>query len=161
LCPPEGILQPERMREMATLLHGIDFFFAKATSAARFWPDRHTRLETVAEEIAKLGPRLVILHRGLEGVHLFDAEAQRHVSVSGYPLSPVDITGIEEAFCGGFMAGWKLTFDPIEASLRGVVSSSLVMEGSGALPSFHHLPGIAEKRLQSLRTLVMRNIRRQ
>jgi sugar/nucleoside kinase (ribokinase family) len=156
LCPSARILRPEKLRDLAALLHGVDFFFAKASSALPIWANTRHRLSKVAEEIAKLGPRIVLLHRGLDGVHVFDADSKSHFDIPGYPLSPLDITGMEDAFCGGFLAGWLATYDPIESGLRGVISSSIIMEGSGVLPSFHHTPDIAEQRLSSLRKMLFR-----
>jgi sugar/nucleoside kinase (ribokinase family) len=151
LAPSERILRPEMARELSALLHGMDIFFARDISAFHAWPEYRHRAEAVAEGIAKLGPRLVLLHRGLEGVHLFDAEAQRHIKIPPYPVTPVDISAMEDSFCGGFLAGWLATFDPIESALRGIISSSLAIEGSGAWFALERLPGLAETRLVSLR----------
>ena len=43
-----------------------------------------------------------------------------------------DPTGAGDAFCGGFLAGYRQTYDPVQAVLHGSVSASLVVEGSGA-----------------------------
>jgi cytidine kinase len=156
LAPSDRILQPEATRELSTLLHGIQIFFAKERSAFGAWPDARHHTQHVAEAIARLGPKIVLLHRGLEGVHLYDSNSDRHTLIPAYPVTPVDITGMEDSFCGGFLAGWLTTFDPVESCLRGIISASLAIEGSGAWFTLDRMPGLAESRLGLLRDSISR-----
>lgn len=67
----------------------------------------------------------------------------------------VDPTGAGDAFCGGFLAGLVATGDPVEASVRGVVSSSFVCEARGALAAAALLdPGTAHRRADHARSRV-------
>jgi len=156
LAPSERILQPEATRELSTLLHGVDFFFSKEVSAFQAWPDKRHRIDTVAESIARLGPKIIMLYRGMEGVYLYDSDSGKHMHIPAYPVSPVDITGMEASFCGGFLAGWLDTFDPVESCFRGIISASLAMEGSGAWFALERMPGLAETRIRSLREVFSR-----
>jgi ribokinase len=65
-----------------------------------------------------------------------------------------DPTGAGDSFCGGFLAGYKKTYDPLQAALYGNVSASLKVEGSGAFYPLDVLPGLAEARLHALKDLV-------
>jgi len=65
-----------------------------------------------------------------------------------------DPTGAGDSFCGGFLAGYKKTYDPLQAALYGNVSASLKIEGSGAFYPLDVLPGLAEARLNALKDLV-------
>jgi len=74
--------------------------------------------------------------------------------VPAYPSRMADPTGAGDAFCGGFLAGYQKTFDPLQAALYGNVSASLKVEGSGAFYPLDILPGLAEARLSALKELV-------
>jgi sugar/nucleoside kinase (ribokinase family) len=65
-----------------------------------------------------------------------------------------DPTGAGDAFCGGFLAGLKKTYDPLRAALHGNVAASLAIEGTGALYTLDVAPGLAEARLDALTDLV-------
>ena len=58
----------------------------------------------------------------------------------------VNPTGAGDAFCGGFLAGYRETYDPLEAALCGNISASLVVEGSGPFYALDVWPGLAEAR---------------
>ena len=62
--------------------------------------------------------------------------------------------GAGDAFCGGFLAGFRKTFDPLQGLLHGSVSASLAVEGSGAFYSLEALKGLAEARLERLMGMV-------
>jgi ribokinase len=68
----------------------------------------------------------------------------------------VNPTGAGDAFCGGFLVGYRKTFDPLEAVLYGNIAASLVVEGSGPFYALAALPGLAEARLLALKEAVRR-----
>ncbi len=70
------------------------------------------------------------------------------------PARPADPTGAGDAFAGGFLAGFKLTYDPLEAALHGNIAASLKVEGTGAFYGLTVLEGLAAARLEVLRDLV-------
>jgi ribokinase len=85
---------------------------------------------------------------------LYDAVAKKHWEIPAYPAGLNDPTGAGDSFCGGFLAGYQKTFDPVRAVLFGSVSASLTIEGSGAFHALDALPGLAQARLDSLAGLV-------
>ena len=87
----------------------------------------------------------VVIKRGAEGVDvLVDRSVIRVPSVV---QELVDPTGAGDAFCGGFLSGLVATGDPVEAAIRGVVSSSFVCETRGALAAAAHIdPQLIERR---------------
>jgi ribokinase len=85
---------------------------------------------------------------------LYDSATRNRWEVPAYPANVVDPTGAGDAFCGGFLAGYRKTFDPLESVLYGNISASLVIEGQGPLYAMDALPGLAEARLNALRQLV-------
>ena len=68
----------------------------------------------------------------------------------------VDPNGAGDAFCGGFLAGYRLTYEPLQAALYGNIAASLVVEGNGPFFALDALPGLAGARLEALRQSVRR-----
>ena len=54
------------------------------------------------------------------------------------------------------VAGYRTTYDPLEATLYGNVSASLNLEGSGAFNALDVMPGLAKARLDVIRNLARR-----
>jgi sugar/nucleoside kinase (ribokinase family) len=65
----------------------------------------------------------------------------------------VDPTGKSDAFAGGFLAGYREHYDPLEAALKGAIAASLVVEGSGVFYAKDAMPGLMNARLYALRSL--------
>jgi ribokinase len=63
----------------------------------------------------------------------------------------VNPLGAGDAFCGGFLAGYRRTYEPLMAVLYGNISASLVVEGHPALYALDVLPGLPQARLEALR----------
>jgi ribokinase len=61
-----------------------------------------------------------------------------------------DPTGAGDAFCGGFLAGYRRTFDPVQAAVYGNISASLVIEGQGPFYALDALSSLAEARFEAL-----------
>ncbi|TFG48035.1 MAG: 5-dehydro-2-deoxygluconokinase, partial [Anaerolineales bacterium] len=71
-----------------------------------------------------------------------------------YPARVRNPIGAGDAFCGGFLAGYRQTFDPLQAMLYGSVASSLVIEGSGPFFALQALAGLAKARLDYIQGAV-------
>ena len=59
-----------------------------------------------------------------------------------------------DAFCGGFLAGYRKSYDPLEAVMYGNISASLVVEGNSPAYALEAHPALATARLESLRQSV-------
>ena len=105
----------------------------------------------MAEGLAAYGCEMVVIKRGERGQLLYDAGSKTRWEIPSYPSNVVNPTGAGDAFCGGFMAGYRRSYDPLEAALYGNISASVVVEGH--LPEFALavLPGLPELRLESIR----------
>ncbi|NLF52089.1 MAG: carbohydrate kinase, partial [Leptolinea sp.] len=62
-----------------------------------------------------------------------------------------DPTGVGDAFCGGFLAGLRMNYDPFEAALMGSVSASFKIQGNGPFFTLDALPELAKARIDILR----------
>ena len=107
----------------------------------------------MAEELGEYGCELVVIKRGAQGQWLYDAMSKRRWEIPAYSSRKADPTGAGDAFCGGFLAGYRKNYDPLEAVLYGNVSASLKVEGSGAFHPLDVMPGLAQARLEALRDL--------
>ena len=73
---------------------------------------------------------------------VYDREQDCLTPIPAYPAQVQDTTGAGDAYCGGFLAGYTLTGNPVTAALYGTVSASYVVEAIGALAT--HQPSLTE-----------------
>ncbi len=118
-----------------------------------FWGQTHDLWE-MAAAVGEYGCDFVIVKRGAHGQAVYDVKGRHRWEVPAYPARPADPTGAGDAFCGGFLAGYRQTYDPVQAVLYGNVSASLKIEGSGAFYPLDVLPGLAKARFTALKDLV-------
>lgn len=114
-----------------------------------FW-GRTDDLWQMAEACGAADCELVVVKRGPRGQLLYDQVSRKRWEIPAYPARVKDLTGAGDAFSGGFAAGYKETYDPLQAVLHGNVSASLAIEGSGVFHPLEALPGLARARLASL-----------
>jgi sugar/nucleoside kinase (ribokinase family) len=108
----------------------------------------------MAEELGRFGCEYIVIKRGASGQMLYDATTKKRWEIPAYPSRLEDLSGAGDSFCGGFLAGYQKTFDPLRAALYGNISASLTVEGCGAFHALEALPGLAQARLESLSGLV-------
>ena len=97
----------------------------------------------MAAELGRYGCELIVIKRGAAGQYLYENASGRKWAIPSYPARVKNPIGAGDAFCGGFLAGYRRTFDPLQAVLFGSVASSLVVEGSGPFFALEALPGLA------------------
>jgi sugar/nucleoside kinase (ribokinase family) len=154
LDPSAGYMRPAFLRDLRVVVNRLTAFLpSEEELRGLFWGMTYDLWE-MAEAIGEYGCELVIIKRGVRGQYVYDVKAKRRWTVPAYPARPADPTGVGDAFCGGFLAGWRKTYDPVLAALHGNVSASLKLEGSGAFYPLDVLPGLAEARLEALKDLV-------
>ncbi len=154
LDPSPDYMTPSFIRNLRILFEGLTVFLPSEEELRRlFWGETHDLWE-MAAAIGGFGCEIVVVKRGGQGQIVYDIKGNHKWEVPAYPARPADPTGAGDAFCGGYLAGFKKTYDPLEAALYGNVSASLKVEGSGAFYPSEVLPGLAEARLSSLKNLV-------
>ena len=97
---------------------------------------------------------MVVIKRGVNGQYLYDGASDKRWEITAYPARVQNSIGAGDAFCGGFLVGYRRTFDPLQATLYGSVASSLVIEGSGPFFALKALPGLARARLDYIQGAV-------
>jgi sugar/nucleoside kinase (ribokinase family) len=156
LDPSPGYFTGPAREKVRSLVHGLTAFLPDEQELRRFFWGQSSDLWEMAEEVASFGCELVVVKRGAHGQMLFDARARKRYEIPAYPARTVDPTGAGDSFCGGFLAGYQSSYDPLQAVLLGNISASLAIEGSGAFHVLSALPGLAQARLDSLRRVVQR-----
>lgn len=89
-----------------------------------------TDLQSSAEKIQAIGPKIVIIKRGSKGAAIFDGKDTFSVGV--YPVSEiVDTTGAGDTFGGGFVASLAKGESLSDAVIYGSALASICVEGFG------------------------------
>ncbi|MBN1231056.1 MAG: carbohydrate kinase family protein [Anaerolineales bacterium] len=150
LDPGSNYMDPVFMDEMPSLLQGLTAFLPSEQELYPLFRKFSTDLWEIAETLASFGCEIIVIKRGIEGQYLYDARAKARYDIPAYPSNKRDATGAGDAFCGGFLAGYKETFDPLQAVLYGNISSSLTIEGSGPFYAQQSMPELVKMRLEKV-----------
>lgn len=154
LDPSPGYMLPSFLKDLRFLLKGVMAFLPSEDELrSLFWGKTHDLWE-MAEALGEYGSEVIVVKRGGQGQLVYNALSKQRWEIPAYPARRADPTGAGDAFCGGFLAGYHKTYDPLEAALYGGVSASLNVEGSGPFYGQTVLHGLAEARLTALRELV-------
>lgn len=156
LDPAAGYMNPTFFNLAPTLVSGLSAFLPSEEELRFFFQGHSTDLWEMMDALAAYGCDLIIVKRGEGGQALLDAAAHKRWEIPAYPSRMVDPSGAGDAFCGGFLAGYRNTYDPLEATLIGNITASLVVEGSGPFYALDALPGLAQARLEAIRQGVRR-----
>jgi sugar/nucleoside kinase (ribokinase family) len=154
LDPSPGYMAPSFWRDLRLVLQGVTIFQpSEEKLRTLFWGETNNLWE-MARKISEYGPQIIVIKRGSLGQMLYDVPGNNRYEIPAYPSRVADPTGAGDAFCGGFLAGFQQTNDPLMAALHGNVSASLTIEGSGPFYALNVLPGLTKARLYSLKETV-------
>lgn len=152
--PGPGYMNANFLDDLRSLLQGVTAFLpSEEEIRSLFWGRTHDLWE-MAATLASFGCRIIVIKRGALGQYVYDSLNNRKWDIPGYPSRYCDPTGAGDAFCGGFLAGYAATLDPLQAALHGNISASFAIEGSGPFYLLDAMPGLAQARIHSLTQLV-------
>jgi len=152
--PCTGYMNGNFLANLRSLLQGVTAFLpAEEDLRSLFW-GRTDDLWQMAAELGSFGAEIIVIKRGARGQFVYEHASRRKWEIPAYPAQLADPTHAGAVFCGGFLAGYAASLDPVQAVLRGNVAASLAIEGSGAFYALGALPGLAEARLNFLAELV-------
>jgi sugar/nucleoside kinase (ribokinase family) len=154
LDPSPGYMTPIYWDDIPALITGLTAFLPSEEDLRNLFQGRSNNLWEMAESLATYGCEMIVIKRGENGQYLYDAATKTCWEVPSYPARLVDPTGAGDAFCGGFLAGYRRTYDPLQAVLYGNISASLAIEGTQPNYAMEALPGLAQARLEALRQSV-------
>jgi sugar/nucleoside kinase (ribokinase family) len=154
LDPSSSYMDPAYIGDIPALVTGLTAFIPSEEDLKNLYKGKTNDLWEMAAELCRYGCEMVIIKRGANGQYLYDAASEKKWDITAYPARVQNPIGAGDAFCGGFLAGYRRTFDPLQAVLYGNVASSLVIEGSGPFFALQALPGLADARLEYIQAAV-------
>ena len=156
LDPGDGYMDPTFFDDIPVILSGLTAFLCNEAKLSRLFIGRTNDPWEMAEAIGSMGCDLVVVKRAAAGQYLYDRSSKTRWIIPAYPANVRSFSGAGDAFCGGFLAGYRFTYDPLEAALRGNISASFVLEGTDPFYALDCMPGLAKARLDALRDRVRR-----
>lgn len=156
LDPGSSYMNAIFWNDLPSLVTGLTAFIPSEEEIRALFQGRSSDLWQMAETVASWGCEFVIIKRGLAGQYLYDSISRARYEIPAYPARVTDITGAGDAFCGGFLAGYLKSYDPLVGALYGGVSASLAVEGQGPFYCLNALDGLAQARMMALKDTVRR-----
>ena len=154
LDPGSSYMDPNFLGDIPALMPGLTAFLPSEDDLKNLYKGVRADIWEMAAELGRFGCELIVIKRGAAGQYLYESASGKKWAISSYPARVKNPIGAGDAFCGGFLAGYRTTFDPVQAVLHGSVSSSLAIEGSGPFFPLQALPGLAAARLEYLQGAV-------
>ena len=152
LDPSPGFMNSIFWNDIPRIVNGLTAVITSEEKLLSLFQGKTEDLWEMASALVHNGCELVVIQRGSAGQLLFDGSTRW--LIPGYPAQAADPTGSEDAFSGGFLAGWRSSYNPLRAVLMGNISSSLVVESSDVFYAMDCMPGLAEARLEALQSQV-------
>lgn len=156
LDPGPNYMDPTFLDAIPAVVKGLTAFLCGEGKLRRLFQAVSHDLWEMAERIAALECEIVVIKRGERGQLLYEGPTKRRWEIPAYPGKVLNPTGCGDSFCGGFLAGYRRTYDPLQAVLYGNISASFTLEGSTPYYPGKALPGLAEARMNALVNMVRR-----
>lgn len=154
LDPGMNYMNPTFWDDIPVLLNGLNAFHVSEQKITNLFQGRSEDLWEMAETLSGYGCELIVIKLGSRGQYLYNGANHSRWIIPAYPVQVVDPTGAGDAFCGGFLAGYRETYDPLHAALTGNIAAAMVIEGTNPLYALDALPGLAKARFEALREMV-------
>lgn len=149
--PSPGYMNKTFWDDIPQVVTGITAFLPSEEDCYSLFEGKTRDLKEIAAALAAYGCEFVAIKRGEKGVLLYEHVSHAFWEIPAYPVQPVDPTGVGDAFCGGFLAGLRMKYDPLEAALMGSVSASFKIQGTGPFYPMDALEELVNARLEILR----------
>ena len=149
--PSPGYMNKTFWDDIPQVVTGITAFLPSEEEVYSLFEGKTRDLREMAAALAAFGCEFVVIKRGAKGVLLYEHVSRSYWDIPAYPVTPVDPTGAGDAFCGGFIAGLRMKYDPLEAALMGSVSASFKIQGTGPFYPMEALEELVNARLEILR----------
>ena len=133
-------MKPQYFKKIPALINDLDILFTSKEKALSLFQGKTKDLWEICESLSSYGCEIIVIKCGKEGQLIYDHGRHNRWQIPAYPVSILEPTGAGDAFCGGFMAGYKLSFEPLEAALFGNISASLCLEGCSPFIAGNHSP---------------------
>ena len=149
-----GYMNPAFYDAIPAVIAGLTAFITNEEKLRNLFQGRTSDLWAMADALSSYGCDLIVIKRGERGQMLLDRGTHTRWVIPAYSAHMIDPTGAGDAFCGGFLAGFRLSYDPLEAILHGNISASFAVEGTGVFYTMDAFQRLAESRLTALKDMV-------
>lgn len=136
IADPGWQLAEYTLDELAPLLARLDAFLPSEVELRTLVPD--TQVGDALRVVAKVCPGALAVKLGPRGALVWDRDRETTINIPAVETEAVDPTGAGDGFCGGFLAGFLETGDPVQAARFGALSAAQIIKhfgADGALPS--------------------------
>jgi ribokinase len=129
LDPQEDYIFGNEQR-LLSMIANTDLFLPSEIEIERLLG--HRDAGRAARQLADLGPSLVVIKQGADGVTVFDAARNAMVEVPAIAGPVLDTTGAGDSFCGAFTAVYSRSpDDPVRAAAAGAAAASFTVSDFG------------------------------
>jgi sugar/nucleoside kinase (ribokinase family) len=150
-----GYMVPQFLQSMPSLLNPVTAFIATDHNLkSLFAEQRREDLWEMAKTLADWGPDYVLILQDNQCFLLWDNRAGTGYRVEPYQTKVVNPTGINDAFCGGFIGCLQKTYDPLQALTAGVVAASFAVEANQPYYALDVIPGLHDARAHSIQNQI-------
>lgn len=147
-------LLPENWNEIPSIVNGLTCFFVDEMDIRQLFRGRSNDIPEMAAALGGMGSELVVIRSADGSAQLYQHSTRQTWVLPAYPVKRINTHSSRHAFTGGFLAGYILTYDPINALVYGSVSESISSEGLHPLAIFEAMPGIDKVRLEIQRSKI-------
>ena len=130
MSDPGWQLAEKTLDEINPILSRLDAFIPSETELRSLVPS--TGLTDGLAILSRYCPGIVAVKLGMEGVLIWDRKNKNTIKVPCIQTEAIDPTGAGDSFCGGFLAGFIETGDPLMAARFGTISASKIVANFGA-----------------------------
>ncbi len=146
--PSRSYLNSSFYHDFPPIIRGATAVIASEQNLLELFLGKSEDIWEIAETIADFGVEIVVVTRENKGYLLFNSRKQNRTIIPAYPSQLIDPIGADNAFCGGFLAGYTNHFEPVRAAQMGSVTASIKIQGSTAEFLLGTLPELALARLE-------------
>jgi pfkB family carbohydrate kinase len=154
--PADELIHKNQFHKLSSFIHGFTISIIKENQLRNLYMNPKAGLWEMIENFASIGNEIVVIRQGQMGQLVYDTLEKKRWHIPAYPAKLINPTGIADAYCGGFLAGYCRNFDPLEAAVYGNVSASMVMDGIGIVHPLKAMDGLSTARLNKVKGNVRR-----
>ncbi len=151
LDPDPGMMNSRFFDLMPDIARDILIFNTNDRRIRNLFYGQSEDLWEMAAQTGAWGAEIVIIRTGCQGYMLYESATQKRWVIPMYPNRALDPTGAESVFCGGMLAGFVQTYDPLHACLMGSIAASFKIEGISPFYPLDTLPALVTRRLEYLK----------
>ncbi|HBD24415.1 MAG: hypothetical protein A2566_01320 [Candidatus Zambryskibacteria bacterium RIFOXYD1_FULL_40_13] len=117
---------------LAKVYKNTEIFFCNVEEAQKILNEESRDLPTLLQNMANLGPKIVVITDGFAGAYAFDTRSGEKWFMPIYPHTPVERTGAGDAFASTIVSALALGKTLEEALLWGPINSQSVVQQVGS-----------------------------